>query len=130
MLGWHVHEKAVLMMLLPMMYPSSSLFCDLDKKSVFALNLTANLSLIPLVMSWPGDGHTEQLFIVTYSVLMTVVHCSILREELSRTEKWYFGGFVPVLVTYYLLRIIRPGLFLPLMLISVRPIYRRIPLWE
>ncbi|KAK8385382.1 hypothetical protein O3P69_012310 [Scylla paramamosain] len=121
MFGWHVHEKAILMVLLPL-----GLLCLLRKgeAQVFMfLSIVGHFSLFPLLFT-PQETPIK----VTALVLHALFTVQVLRAQwgqplLHAIENLYLLGLVPL----FLLLELGPGRlglgeglpFLPLMLVSV-----------
>ena len=107
--GWHVHEKAILMILIPL-----QMFFPPSHKGVYFLSCVSSLSLLPLIPTW-----TEQVFIVPYTLLVLTVQSRYLAGTLNMGEKIYLAGGMWVAVLYYYMTWVYPGMYLPLAVVSV-----------
>ncbi|KAL7046021.1 hypothetical protein ACKWTF_002445 [Chironomus riparius] len=120
MFGWHVHEKAILMILIPIQILSSN--CVSEMSSSFFLAVFGLYSLTPLLYS-------KELIILKLSlfVLYIMINYYILKQnsypKLLVIEKIYcFGLFLlPIyeFILQYLLKFDHKLPFMPLMLTSV-----------
>jgi alpha-1,3-glucosyltransferase len=121
--GWHVHEKAILMVLVPL-----TLVCcesELAAKLFYLLTLSGTYSLFPLLFTMP-----EELIKVCLLVAFLLLAHLILTHSLATTtgqtlrlnilEQLYCVGFVGLHLVVVALPFVLPELqFLGLMLISV-----------
>ncbi|XP_070507319.1 probable dolichyl pyrophosphate Glc1Man9GlcNAc2 alpha-1,3-glucosyltransferase [Chironomus tepperi] len=120
MFGWHVHEKAILMILIPMQILTSN--CDSEENSSFFLAVFGLYSLTPLLYS-------KELAILKLSlfVIYIMINYCIFKQNNSYKppviEKIYnFGIFMLPFYEFilqYLLKIDKILPFMPLMLTSV-----------
>eukprot|EP00049_Salpingoeca_infusionum_P025540 m.20033 g.20033 ORF g.20033 m.20033 type:complete len:569 (-) comp8107_c0_seq2:108-1814(-) len=115
--GWHVHEKAILLALIPL-----TLLAFSSVRAVRAhiiLTAASGLSLLPLVFT-PAEQPVV-VFAFLASIAFTFgIHQQVFSFPFNFMTKAYIVGVVPVLLGYYLLPVLLPALpFLPLMLISL-----------
>ena len=108
--GWHVHEKAILMILIPLSFISSS---DRIANQYFLLSLSGTYSLFPLLFK-NQEEITKVALLAVYSIFMV----ESLPIKLHRFEKLYAAGFI-VLHVYTKVHLLLFDMeFLPLMLTS------------
>ncbi|SPQ95507.1 Alpha-1,3-glucosyltransferase [Plasmodiophora brassicae] len=127
--GWHVHEKAVLMVTIPLGLIATN---SVDHARTYTfLNLVGNVSLVPLLHE-PLEAVVRVCLVFAHSALAyqllvaNVAHrAARFRIDVSLTE-WtlpyavYVAGLLAVLVVTYVQPLVLPAMqFLPLMLISV-----------
>lgn len=133
MLGYHVHEKAILQVVLPMSVMSmESLF---DARLYCMLAFTAHVSLLPLLFT-TQEIVTRLLLVSTHSILVVCVLHIYLRTSLqkrrirgdglrfTRFQKLYFVGLGILAVAISTVHFSIPALvarfpFLPQMMTSV-----------
>lgn len=138
MFGWHVHEKAILMIIIPLSLSATE---DANSSRLFLLaNVIGNFSLFPLIFT-----RLESVFKVLLLFLHTVTCYYILDEEtlslgrkrrivmdLLRPGDWkylYLGLLVQIYVTFGH-PILFPHLqFLPLLLVSIYCCFGTIYCW-
>lgn len=130
--GWHVHEKAVLMIIFPM-----SFLVSRDRDLLGPYNLlvsSAYVSLFPLI--YTSD---EWLIKVTYSLMWYILYYFVFRRVvripknnigygkviLDRVNNWYILGLIPLVLVVSLIdlfehrfEILRKLQFMKLMIMS------------
>jgi hypothetical protein len=131
MLGWHVHEKAILLSLLPMAL--ACLDSEQQTRTYMLLSPAATLSVLPLVTIHPPTVPAALALIAVFTVLqhtlidqegMQIAGARRFRYRginhiLRRSEQVYLAGLPAVFASWYALAALLPALpFLPLMLTS------------
>ncbi|KAI9595359.1 glucosyltransferase Alg8 [Syncephalis fuscata] len=130
MFGWHVHEKAVLLMIIPLSLVATE---NKQKFRIFTLlSAAGHISLLPLLFT-PAEGPTKIAIISIWSILIyTILGRIVANEEkqgsdfvdiLGRPLCIYLVGLIGVQTYAGLIHTALFGLerleFLPLMLLSV-----------
>lgn len=120
MFGYHVHEKAILMVTIPMAMAAA--VSRQDARQYFVLSTAGHVALMPLLF-------TEQEYPVKVLLVMLHAACSyrllcaaVGADFLHTVERIYLGGFVALEAYCAGLHSIAFGLklpFLPLLLVSV-----------
>lgn len=124
--GWHVHEKAVLLMILP--FTLISLETREDKKLFFLLSTVGHFSLFPLIFT-PAEAPIKILYFVAYTyVSYRFFNADVLPSSssdkplLNIVEKAYVAGIALVQayvgLVHGLLGLNASLPFLPLMIMS------------
>lgn len=126
--GWHVHEKAVLMIIIPMTLLAAS--SAADGRLFLLLSVTGHVSLFPLLFT-PFENVAKTVLVAAYSLasysLLYAWHgdASTQRSRLvfGRAERFYAAGLAAVgafeFGLHRLTGLDRSLPFLPLMLMSV-----------
>lgn len=133
--GWHVHEKAILLILIPLSF--LSVLGDVDGKQFLILTTVGNYSLFPLL--FPKNLFSIKFFILLTHVALAFVNVRTLYEPakvkggrrvrvlrlpmLRQTESLYLYGLIVLCVydngIHALWGLDKSLPFLPLMLTSV-----------
>lgn len=124
--GWHVHEKAVLLMILPLSLVA--LETREDKKLFFLLSAAGHFSLFPLVFT-PAEAPVKVLYFVAFTAISyRFLEANVLPSSssdkplLNSAEKAYVVGFAFVQayvgLGHGLLGLGEALPFLPLMIMS------------
>ena len=119
MFGYHVHEKAILIVLIPA--GLQALYSKREGTDYILMSLIGTCSLFPLLFEAQECLLKVVIFIATQSALVGVLSVYHGPLEFSVIEKVYFG-LLGVLqpVCWWLLPALLPNLtFLPLMIISI-----------
>lgn len=109
MFGYHVHEKAILNVIIPF-----ALISFLNQELFFLTLIAGTVSLFPLLFT---------PFEIVLKAIILVFHISItstiLKVELEWYQKLYVLGFIPIYILENLGFLLIPKLpFLPLLLVS------------
>jgi alpha-1,3-glucosyltransferase len=112
--GWHVHEKAILMVILPLALAATTERSPLLARGFWLINLAGTYSLIPLLF-----GAREALLRALLVLLSAALAALLAPPRLSRLESLYSLGFIPLHAAITALPVLLPAMpFLPLLLIS------------
>ena len=130
MMGYHVHEKAILMVTIPLCL--ISLDSTTHAKIAFRFNMVANCSLLPLLPNMQETPIKLVLLLIHSIVLYVVLHTELKIYQdannfvqsglgISRMQWLYLSGFAFIQMVY---SVIQPMFlpkyeFLPLMMFSV-----------
>jgi len=98
--GWHVHEKAILLVIIPFTLLSFDTFTD--KKLFFLLSSTGHFSLFPLLFT-PAEAPIKVLLYLVYTLLSyqflssnVIPASSSDKPLLNKLERLYVFGFVAI----------------------------------
>lgn len=119
--GWHVHEKAILIIILP--FGFLSFYSVFYAKQFVLLSLAGHYSLFPLLFT-SAEHPIKVLLFITYSLLVYSCLKYHYRDELkwNFVESVYMGGFAVLHILVTMLPYYSPLSkyeFLPLMITSV-----------
>ncbi len=142
MLGWHVHEKAVLLVIIPLAL--SSIDSTWQTKTFLISSVFASFSLVPLLPAWETisfiglllcDIHARLTVLLLHDETRLTsnarrIRYTDMRELLTRFELFLLFGVAFEALGYYGVRIFLPNMeFLPLMIVSVYSAIGLIHVW-
>lgn len=113
--GWHVHEKAILMPIIPLCV--LAVLFDHDAKMFFLLSVTGYFSLFPLLP--PGLETLIKFCFLAIHVTYCLGYLPGISQKINRFELVYILGLIPVsLITESLPSLFPHLVFLPLLITS------------
>lgn len=121
MFGWHVHEKAILMVLIPLFVSSN--INSKDAKACLFLSIVGHYSLFPLLFPTELALVKASLFMLYIGFNVFSMKLTKIYEGISNLEKIYCLGLLGIFIYENLIQFIigfnikLP--FLPLLLTSV-----------
>ena len=118
--GWHVHEKAILMIIIPL-----TCYC-FDNKYIaqifYRLVLAGIFSLFPLLYTKPYESLVKVLILIIYLCLIHYLyHLKSYKLNISWYEQLYYYGFIALYISTEFNEYFLPKkmTFLPLLMISI-----------
>lgn len=121
MFGWHVHEKAILMILIPL-FVSSDIHLK-DAGACLFVSIIGHYSLFPLLFPTELTIFKASLFLIYIGFNVFFRKLTQTYEDISRFEKIYYfvliGIFIYENVIQFLIGFDTKLPFLPLLLTSV-----------
>lgn len=121
MFGWHVHEKAILMILIPL-FVSSDIHSK-DAKACLFVSIIGHYSLFPLLFPTELTLFKASLFLLYIGFNVFSIKLTQTYEVISRLEKIYCLGLLGIFIYENMIQFIigfdTKLPFLPLLLTSV-----------
>jgi len=129
MLGWHVHEKAIMMTLLPLGLQATA--SVLDARAYLFLSIVGHYALLPLLFQ-PTETAPKLMLLATFTLASLILLRDYHRRQqgsrriqfvglFSAWERGFLWGLLPLLLlTQAVLPLLLPRMaFLPLLLTSL-----------
>jgi len=126
MFGWHVHEKAILLVLVPLSLVASESYAHF--RTFVIASVSGIFSLFPLLFT-PTEAGVELLYTLLWGIALIPIHRQLYQFPTSAptvilevVENAYLAGFIFLQVFVTLFPVFTRGVsleFLPLMITSV-----------